>query len=259
MSPKLSRAIQCALPSLKSCSLFLLFVVCCTCHCLSGRLFRWSFFSFINSFRNVSVGVRGDGLDKSGLYTVLVCLFIWAYGNFRKQILIFTNFLLKGIVRWDFSTHYSRRGRFREENAFYRIKNGHIFPEIWTEIRTQSRKRFVEISQLTEEAASLCLPPVTSGDRRHCEDESVECSVGCGAFMATTVLEMFSFLPSNHCGRWINRLLWCHWRMIPVLANWPSFDSPTVFFQTRQNAIIGCRYLGKYVSVFDAVKSIFFS
>ena len=40
------------------------------------------------------------------------------------------SFLLKGIVRWDFSTHYSRRGRFREENAFYRIKNGHIFPEI---------------------------------------------------------------------------------------------------------------------------------
>ena len=38
--------------------------------------------------------------------------------------------LVKGIVRWDFSTHYSRRGRFREENAFYRIKNGHIFPKI---------------------------------------------------------------------------------------------------------------------------------
>ena len=37
---------------------------------------------------------------------------------------------LKGVVRWDFGTHYSRRGRFREENAFYRIKNGHIFPKI---------------------------------------------------------------------------------------------------------------------------------
>ena len=37
---------------------------------------------------------------------------------------------VKGIVRWDFGTHYSRRGRFREENAFYRIKNGHIFPKI---------------------------------------------------------------------------------------------------------------------------------
>ena len=29
--------------------------------------------------------------------------------------------LVKEIVRWEFSTHYSRRGRFREENAFYRI------------------------------------------------------------------------------------------------------------------------------------------
>ena len=37
---------------------------------------------------------------------------------------------IKGMVRWEFSTHYSRRGRFRGENAFYRIKNGHIFPEI---------------------------------------------------------------------------------------------------------------------------------
>ena len=41
-----------------------------------------------------------------------------------------SRFFVKGIVRWDFVTHYPRRGRFREENAFYRIKNGHIFPKI---------------------------------------------------------------------------------------------------------------------------------
>ena len=45
----------------------------------------------------------------------------------------------------------------------------------------------------------------------------------------------------------------------PSACQLTVFRQSNCFFQTRQNAIIGCRYLGKYVSVFDAVKSIFFS
>ena len=40
-----------------------------------------------------------------------------------------TSDVIKGIVRWKFIPHELRRVRFREENPFYRIKNGPIFPE----------------------------------------------------------------------------------------------------------------------------------
>ena len=73
------------------CLLFVVLVTAYPVDCLDEVSFL-----FINSFRNVSVGVRGDGLNKSGIYTVLLCLFIWVYGShFKKSILIFTNFLLK--------------------------------------------------------------------------------------------------------------------------------------------------------------------
>ena len=140
---------------------------------------------------------------------------------------------LKGLVRWDFGTHYSRRGRFREENAFNRIKNGDIFPEISATNNSilPYLKKTVELSKDGQLAST-------------------------GIILQWHHNSLFTFTLHNYRNP-SQRRCRRHWREAQgssFLSELWNLNEPF----SGLSADFGS-YLGKYVSVFDAVKSIFFS